>query len=501
MKKISTICIMILCLGQFSCDEDYLVTTDPTRIGSELFYKDKTQVEQALNGIYGQLQGITNNAYLFQEFNSDNTTLDMNPLDRGGAAGWEAFEFSTVNSGNGEISNLWNTYYNALYNINFALEKLAASPAIEDAAKAELEGQLKFLRAYYYYHLVNYFGDVVLVTSTLAKPDEAFNLVRSPQAEVLAQVEKDLKEAAAGLPASYPAAQKGRVTKGAALTLLGKLYLSKKQYAEAITTLQQVLPLGYSLLPNYADNFNPANKNGPESIFEVQYQGGNDLGEQSNFMYVFAPRLSAGVVTGYASVAPSGRNIPTNDLIAAYEAGDVRKDISLKEGYTNAAGVWVPIPYINKYHHAHTIAGRTDNNWPVLRYADVLLMLAEALNEQSGPTEEAFGYLNQVRLRAKLQEVSGLSKDAFRDKVAQERRVELAFENHRWFDLKRTKTPAELAQFMNVYAAKEKARPTVDRGGVAFNALDYIYEAHEYVLPIPAPQILINDKLTQNTGY
>ena len=501
MKKITAISIVVLGLMQFSCDDDFLVTTDPTRIGSDLFYKDQKQVEQALNGVYGQLQGIISPSYLFQEFNSDNTTLDFNPVDRGGAAGWEAFEFSTVNSGNGEISNLWNRYYSAMYNINFALEKLAGSAAIDETAKAPLQGQLKFMRAYYYFDLVRYFGDVVLVTSTLNKPEEAFALTRSPQAEVEAQIEKDLQEAAAALPQRYDAANAGRVTKGAALTLLGKFYLTKKQYGEAVTTLKQVLALGYSLAPDYADNFNPAKKNGVESIFEVQFQGGNDLGEHSNFMYVFAPRLSGGAITGFGNVVPGGRNIPTRDLIAAYETGDVRKDISLKEGYTNAAGDWVPTPFINKYRHEHTISGRTDNNWPVLRYADVLLMLAEAINEQSGPTEEAYGYLNQVRERAKLEALSGLDKDAFRQKVQQERRVELAFENHRWFDLKRTMTPAQLAQFLNAYAVKEKANPTVDRGGVIYSNLDYVYEEHEHIFPIPAPQILINDKLTQNTGY
>jgi hypothetical protein len=161
----------------------------------------------------------------------------------------------------------------------------------------------------------------------------------------------------------------------------------------------------------------------------------------------------------------------------------------------------VPIPFINKYRHPHTITGRTDNNWPVLRYADVLLMLAEAINEQSGPTAESLGYLNQVRTRAGLKELSGLTKDAFRTAVLQERRVELAFENHRWFDLQRTNTPAELAAFLNAYGAKEKAKPTVARGGIAFNALDYVYSNFEYFLPIPAPQILINSKLTQNSGY
>ncbi|MBD2755043.1 RagB/SusD family nutrient uptake outer membrane protein [Spirosoma validum] len=497
MKKITVLGVLFLCLSQFSCKEDMLVTTDPTRIGTDLFYKNETQFQQALSGVYGQLQNITNSAYIFQEFPSDNTTLDFNPLDRGGAAGWEAFEFSTVNQGNGEIATVWNLYYSALYNTNFTLEKLASS-GLDATVKAPIEGQLKFLRAYFYFNLVQYFGDVILVTSTLQNPNQAFDLLRSPQADVWAQVEKDLKESVTLLPTTYPAAQIGRITKGAALGLLGKTQLTQKKYADAVTTLKQVT--GYSLNPVYADNFNPAKKNGPESIFEVQYQGGNDLGEWSTFAYTFAPRLSGAAVTGFANTTPGGRNVPTNDMIAAYETGDLRKDASLKTSYT-LNGTVVPIPYVIKFTHAHTITGRTDDNWPVLRYADVLLMMAEAINEQSGPTAEAFGYLNQVRTRAGLAALSGLDKAAFKTAVLKERRVELAFENHRWFDLKRTMTPAELAAFMNAYGAKEKAKPTVDRGGIAFNAQDYVFSDFEYFFPIPAPQILINAKLTQNPGY
>ncbi|GAB3559929.1 RagB/SusD family nutrient uptake outer membrane protein [Spirosoma fluminis] len=343
-KKLSFVALF-LCLGQFSCKEDFLVTTDPTRISTGVFYKNETQFRQALNGVYGQLQSITNSAYIFKELPSDNTTVDLNPADRGDAVRWEAFEFSTVNAGNTEIGGLWNQYYSALYNSNYTLEKLATSD-LEPTKRTPIEGQLKFLRAYFYFDLVQYFGDVVLLTSTVANPNQAFDLVRSPQAEVWAQIEKDLKEAAAGLPATYPAALTGSATKGAALALLGKVYLTQKKYAEAVSTLKQVT--GYSLNPVYADNFNPARKNGPESIFEVQYQGGNDLGEWSSFAYTFAPRASAAAVTGFANTPPGGRNIPTNDLIAAYEPGDVRKDASLKTSYT-LNGKVVDIPYIINY--------------------------------------------------------------------------------------------------------------------------------------------------------
>ncbi len=497
MKKISFYIILSLCLTQISCKEDFLTTTDPTRIGRDLFYQNQTQFEQALNGVYGQLQTITNSAYIQQEMMSDNTTFDFNPLDRGGAAGWEAFEYSTVNQGNGEISTLWNNHYATMYNINYALEKLALSK-IDASAKTNLEGEFKFLRAFHYFNLVRYFGDVVLATKTLTNPNEAFDLLRTPQADVYKQILADLADASKMLPVK--AVLKGRATQGTALTLLGKVYLTQKNYAAASSTLKQVTSLGYALNANYKDNFDPAKKNGVESIFEVQYQGGNDLGEQSNFMYVFAPRLSLGAITGFANTSPSGRNIPTRDMINAYEAGDVRKAISLQSGYT-LNGTFVAIPYVSKYQYPHTITGRTDNNWPVLRYSDVLLMLAESINEVSGPNAEAYDYLNQVRKRAGLASLDGLSKDAFRTAVLNERRVELAFENHRWFDLQRTKTPTELAAFMNAHGALEKANPTVVRGGIAFNALDYQYSDFEYFLPIPAPQILINKNLTQNPGY
>lgn len=502
MKNITAIGIVFLALFQSSCSEDFLNETDPTKVGVDVFYQNEAQAKQALSGVYSMVQNMNNNAYLFGEFQTDNTTIDLNPSDRGGAGGWEAFEFSTINPGNGEIANVWNGYYAAMYNNNLTLEKVAIAK-IDDAPKKEIEGQLKFLRAYQYFNLVQYFGDVVIVTATLATPDPAFDLVRSPQTAVWAQIEKDLTEAIALLPAKYTnVADKGRATKGAALSLLGKAYLVQKKYAEAVTTLKQVTTLGYTLNTSYADNFDPspAKKNGVESIFEIQYQGDNDLGEWSTFEYVFAPRVSKGAVTGYSAGTNGGRNVPTNDIIAAYETGDLRKDISLKTSFTLDGKVY-PVPYVFKYNYPHTIVNRTNNNWPILRYADVLLMLAESINESTGATAEALDYLNQVRKRAGLAPSTASGKVEFRAAVLKERRLELAFENQRWFDLKRTKTPAEWAAFMNAHGAMERAKPTVDRGNVPFNSTDYVYTENEYFLPIPAPQILINPKLVQNPGY
>jgi hypothetical protein len=128
-------------------------------------------------------------------------------------------------------------------------------------------------------------------------------------------------------------------------------------------------------------------------------------------------------------------------------------------------------------------------------------MLAEAINEVSGPTNESYGFLNAIRERAGLDPLSGLDQATFRDAVLKERRLELAFENHRWLDLKRTKTIDELVAFLNAYGARERANPTTSREGIPFSGGDFQFEAHEALFPIPADQIRINDQLTQNPGY
>jgi len=501
MKNIIIIIIGItLCFVESSCKKEYLIKTDPTRIGSNLFYSSQTQLEQAVNGVYGQLQGIINDQWLFNELVTDNTSIDYNPDDRGQGPSIEAFEFWTLEPGTGNLNSLYQRYYATLYNINNTLAKLKNATVITDEAKSQVEGQMKFLRAYYYFELIQYFGDVILITAPLDVPSDAWNFARESQEKVYTQIENDLKDAGSLLPAAYDAKNVGRVTKGAALTLLGKVYLTEKKYADAVSTLNQVLSLGYSLLPSYADVFDPKKKNGAESIFEVQYQGGNDLGEYSTFIYTFAPRKSKGAVTGFTQSTPGGWNIPSKDMIAAYETGDLRKNVSIGLNFKSPV-TGLTVPYINKYNHPHTIYGRTDDNWPVLRYSDVLLMLAEAINEQSGPTSKAYDYLNQVRARAGLVALGGLDKQSFREKVLNERRIELAFENWRWFDLKRTKTPDELAQFLNAYGLREKANPTVSRQGVPYFNVDFIFESFEVLYPIPSNEILVNNKLTQNQGY
>jgi len=483
-----------------SCSEDFLYKNDPTRLSSEGFYRNATEMDQALIGCYSQLQGVISDQWILNEMMSDNTTVDFNPADRGFAYRHEAYEYWTITPNNSVNTTLYNRYYNAIYNVNTALMKLNASTAIPDQEKQAFDGQLRVLRAYYYFQLVQYYGDVILVTEPFSDPAKAYEFSRVPASQVYQQIEADLSAASEELAASYDAANKGRITRGAALSLLGKVYLTQKKYSDAITALNQVTGLGYSLNASYADNFDPAKKNGVESVFEVQYDGSSTLGEWSNFIYTFGPRESGGAVTGFPQSNPSGWNIPTKDIIAAYETGDLRKAASVGLDYTRP-GTGEVVPYIKKYAHTHAVYGRTHDNWPVLRYADVLLMLAEAINEQNGPTPQALTYLNSVRQRAGLPPVSSADKTAFRTAVWKERRLELAFENWRWLDLKRTMTAEELAAFMNTHGLKERGNPTVSRQGIPFSSTDYEFSGYEALYPIPADEILINKNLTQNPGY
>jgi hypothetical protein len=254
-------------------------------------------------------------------------------------------------------------------------------------------------------------------------------------------------------------------------------------------------------MPTYASIFLTTNKNNAESVFEIQYYStaGTDL--SSNFMYQFAPFNSGTVVTqdpGTNLSYNSGWNTPTTDLISSYEPGDARKDVSLAEGFTGTSG-YVAVPYIKKYNQGFVQPGQTNVDFPVIRYADVMLMIAECLNEQGFTANgEAFNLLNSIRSRANLpaktaQNVNSAlqvnSQEAFREAIYQERKVELAFENHRWFDLVRTGKAVEV---MNAHGKREIAKAPAQYPGGA-----YMLTPNKILLPIPEREITL-DNLPQN---
>lgn len=446
MKKIfyTFFILMFIVTG---CGEDFLNLLPETNVVSETFYVTETDFTQAVNASYAPLQPIFKSQFWsIAEMRSDNTSYQHNTSDASGFARNEIDEFREQDD-NSELAAFFNNSFIGIARCNVILDKIGTATLSEEF-KNKTRGQVLFLRGMYYFNLVRVFGDVPLILKEIKSLSEAYtNATRATPTEVYQQIKTDLDAAAGLLPASYTAAgDKGRATKGAALTFLAKVHMTLGNYNDAVPLLRTVKTLGYDLMPSYADNYDITKENNIESIFEVQYFSSTSVDEASDFAYVFAPWNSAKdiVTPGVYSGSASGWNLPTQNMLDAYETGDLRKDISIGTYVKDAATIY----YVKKYTTATTVQGKTDSNWPVIRYADVLLMLAECLNEAGYVADgEAFDLLNEVRDRAGLADKTSnnadvalrvATQDEFRAAIAQERRVELAFENHRWFDLVRT---------------------------------------------------------------
>ena len=503
MNRINAFIISItgLTLGLLSggCQKDFLSLNPPSSLNVNNFFKDSVQVGQAVNGAYAELITLGSSSYwIFGEMRSDNTSFQFNTSNRGNAQKEDVDEFSTLST-NSYISDFWGNTYVGIARCNDVLGHIA-TVQMSDSLKSRNIGEMKFLRAFHYFNLVRQFGPVPLRLESATSVGTSHSTGRAGVDDVYGQIIADLKDAISKLPTQYGTTNLGRITQGAAHTLLAKVYLTRKDWDDAISELRIVQGLGYSLLTNYKDIFDPNKKNGAESIFEIQYLGTN-ASLYSNFMYQFAPYDSKNYVTGDAGTnlaSSSGWNTPTQDMIGAYEAGDLRKSISLAISYTAGATV-VNQPYVKKYNHGFVAAGRTNDDLIVLRYADVLLMLAEALNEKGYVADgEAFGLLNQVRQRAGLPVKTSANvvdslklpdQASFRSAIFKERRVELAFENHRWYDLLRTGNAVAImtANGLQVIAANVPNIP----------ATAYQVTENKLLLPIPQNDV-INDNLDQN---
>ncbi|OZI09753.1 RagB/SusD family nutrient uptake outer membrane protein [Siphonobacter sp. BAB-5385] len=457
------------------------------------YYSTEDQVLKAVNGAYGQLQGLyTGDLYAMAEMRSDNTTYQFNESDRGVQQREEIDEF-LINSSNNYVQNVWAALYKGVMQSNVILSRIDAVPFKDESLKAQYVGEAKFLRAVHYFYLVRLFGSVPLITKEIAGPEQAFTAEKASVDNIYQQIISDVQDAVNQLPQTYTGQNVGRATKGAAHTLLGHVYLTRKDYAKAIASFEQVK--GYTLVSDYASVFATTNKNHSESVFEVQYNADME-GESSNFIYSFGP-YNAGVPLTTFQGNLGGMNIPTRNIFQTYEKGDKRRDASIgyyidagNDKYSEAFGQ-DSLPYIKKFFHPpFKLQGRTDDNWPVYRYSHVMLMLAEALNE-TGQTAAAYQYLNPVRQRAGLAPLAGLSQTAFREAVYHEQRVEVAFENHRWFDLLRT---GRAQTVMNAHGVEEKKRlPRLS--AAAFNVQDYML-----LYPIPQREIRLNG-FEQNPGW
>lgn len=429
--------------------EEFLTVIPETSLSSATFFKTENDFQQAVNAAYVPLRTIANDrSWLLGEQHSDNTYYARNILF-GATEQQEDLADFAVPVANGVTSNVHvlNQYRQDYVIIARANQVLDLIDAVEmpQASKDNLKGQALFLRAYAYFELARYFGSVPLHLKPVPNREES-SLPLSTEAEIYAQIVLD---AQTSIPLLLPKStqQPGRATSGAARMLLANVYMVQKEWAKAETLLKEIVNSNeYLLIPNYANVFseNVANKNNGESVFEVQYLEGA-AGLNGNFIYQFMPRpISAPElqpIMGTSNPQPldgEGNNIPTPDIIAAFEAGDARKDVSI--GNVFLAGSFRAdknYPYIKKFAKTHSLHNNHGTNFPIYRYAEVLLFLAEALNEQ-GKSGEAVPYLNLVRARAKLAATTAAGQPELREAIFRERRVELAFENKRWFDIIRT---------------------------------------------------------------
>ena len=479
--------IAIALLGfSFSSCSDFLEQNPQTDLSENDFYKTADDILSAVNGAYSSLQegDIYGNWYVFGEIPSDNTRNQLS----GSVTTQNEFDQFYIDTQNSMIASFWKAAYKVINRTNTVLGRIDGIEInAELANRYKLE--CKFIRALMYFNLVRVYGDVPLVLKEISI-SESYDILREPKENVYNQIIADLKEAQ-GLPVSYSTAEDGRATQGAAKALLADVYMTLHKYAEAETILAEIINSGrYGLLENtpgslnidgYKNVFSPVNHNSKEGIFEIQFLKGG-YGEGSNYANNFAPENSGTNVVAVGGTG--GNNIPEMDIYNAYEEGDLRRDFSMPLGYydNRKNNEWVESRYVCKFMDVPYQNNDASNNYPVIRYADVILMYAEALN-QNGKTAEACKYLNMTRRRGfgyQTTETSPVDlqttdKAQFALMVEQERRVELAFENHRWFDLIRTGRAVEVM--------KSK--------GFSLNETNLI-------CPIPQKQIDVNPKLTQN---
>ncbi|GAA5222449.1 RagB/SusD family nutrient uptake outer membrane protein [Membranihabitans marinus] len=476
------------------------MTKDPVNvIASSVFFDNVQQVEQGVFSIYASLQDVYDNHWKFTEQRSDNTTVQYWAANRGPHPIWLMEEF-TMDASNQNIGPYWNALYTGIQRANTVIENIDNVDFFEPEVKNQLEGEAHFLRSLFYFHLVRLFGEVPLVLNQVVSPAESFQTIdgKASVNEVYNQIQTDVELAVDLLPSTNTNEDRGRVNKAGALTLMADVNMTLGDFAKAKTALNEVISMGYELLADYGEIFNPDNKNHSEAIFDVNYASlESNTGLGNTLIYNFAPWNSGSKITGY-NTSTQGLNIPSIEILAAYEEGDLRKNESIgffvdPSNIGQGIAMGDTILYIKKYAHAHPVQGRSGENVPIYRYAHVLLMLAECINELEGPTAEAYGFVNQVRGRAGLENLAdGLSSDMFAEAVLHEMQVELAFENHRWFNILRKGKAMEV---MNNHANLYRGRQT--------HFLDpaYVIEEYKFLYPIPQREITLNPNLTQNPGW
>jgi hypothetical protein len=464
--------------------EDFQITSDD-------YLKTADDYRKMVIGTYSPLQWLYANPVIGDVASDNSVTGGENATD---VIGLQQIDDYQVNPVNFYLTEAWKSCYEGINRANYLHENKAK---LDFTGKDALYGEVYFLRAYYYFELVRMFGDVPLFTEKRLTASDSRQFQRAPKADVYRQIEADLAEAIRVLPVVN--VQKGRVTRPAAQALLGKALLYQGKFDAAAAMLENVVNGPFSLVTKFGDIFLQAGENGPESVFEIQYSNvspfydwSNPGRGQGNLAVQMCGVRNLGGNSPYAS--GWSINLPTRELAAAFTPGDTRKDATILdiEAYKNANPAmnitYLVAPYRNTglYNHKyHPRKGETSgqvelnwlNNYRTIRYADVLLMAAEAWNRSSTPNDaKAQAYLNRVRQRAFGDNLHNITSTgaALRQAIWDERRLELAMEGDRFFDLVRT--------------------------GQAASKITGFKTGRNEVFPIPQQEVDISG-LTQNPGY
>lgn len=487
MKFSKITLLLVFLLGTVSCTE-VLDRTPQGEFTLDNYFKTEDHAVQSVNAIYNQLREWQVHVFSFigmTDIVSDDSEKGSFPSDGFFLQEVEDFEHTASNVA---PSSVWAGYYDGVFRANLAIERIPEVPEMDEELRARLIGEARTLRGYFYFNLVRWFGDVPLILEPF--PDN-FIIPRTDKDQVYAQIVADLEAGAGVLPlkSRYPAADLGRVTKGTAEALLAKVQLTRGNYQEALDKALNVINSDeYSLAPSYTSVFTRAGENGAGSIFEVQTAAYEIGGGGSQYNEVQGVRGTPNLGWGF--------NRPSDDLIAAFETGDPRREATILyvgEVLPDGSALVVGDDNIvgERFNQKAFVVdhpggnGNGPGNIRIYRYADLLLIAAEALNEL-GRSSEALPYLNQVRARARgtrtniLLDVTTTDQVEIRAAILRERRVELALEQHRWFDLVRTGRAASLMQALGKVFVEGK---------------------HE-LFPIPQGEVDLSEgALMQNPGY
>lgn len=479
------IAITILGLAISACSDNFVQEDPAFVIDSESFFNSESDFQEALIGSYDLLQATYVNV-MIGEMASDNTLAGgESAVD---VPGFQEIDDMTQTPVNQQLRDLWNWMYAGVNRTNFMME---FQDKVDFPNKNQILAQNRFLRAYYYFELVKFFGDVPLSEDKRIQFGQETSIDRAPKSEVYNLIERDLRFAADNLP--YLQAEKGRITKGAALALLGKALLFQNKFGEASTVLEDVINDGpYDLVTDYNSIFESVGENNIESVFEIQY---SDL-EGAGFGCLQCSEGNVAVgfngIRNYSGpLFDSGFsfNVPTQEAYDAYSPSDIRRDVAILN--INAWALQTGATFVEGFEHTgfynrKYIARQGDlntgdanltnpNNYRSIRFADVLLMAAEAFNRSGSDDAKARLYLNRVRQRAGLSDIN-LSGSSLTQAIWDERRLELMGEGHRFFDLVRT-------------------------GEAASKIPGFVAGKHE-LFPIPSIEIeLAGNRWPQNPGY